>query len=140
MKQQHLAAVPVTVYFYDVDMTRTAFFTNHLKWIDSVAFPEYCRKSGIKWNHLIENNVDLAIAHLSIDYKNPIFMDDIIMVCITDVQLGRTSMTVYGSLYREQTLIAEGKIVYTFVDMNTRQSIPVPELVREKVEAFQTEG
>lgn len=136
MKSQHLVSVPVKVYFYDIDMTRTAFFTNHLKWIDSVAFPELCKKAGMEWEVLIENNIDLAIVHLSIDYKNPVFMDDTVMACIDDVQLGQKSMTIHGSLHKDQALIAEGKIVYAFVDLITRESIPAPDMVREKIEAI----
>ena len=133
-----LISVPVRVRFYDVDLTGTVFFTNHLKWFDAVAFPEFCKKAGMDWPSLVQQGIDVAMVHLSFDYKAPLFLDDVIQVSLTGISLGQSSMEINGAIHREDTLIGTGRIIYAFVDFNSRKSIPVPQAVREKVEAAKT--
>jgi acyl-CoA thioester hydrolase len=132
---ESIFSVPVKVRYYDTDLSRAVFFTNYIKWFDSIALPEFTDALGIDWQSFLEQNVDAVVAHVAFDYKAPCYLDDVVNIHITDVDLGRSSMTIYGALFKEETLIAEGKLVYVFVDFSTRKSAPIPVIFKEKFDA-----
>ncbi len=132
---EYIFSVPVKVRYYDTDLSRAVFFTNYIKWFDSIALPEFTDALGIDWRTFLEQNIDAVIAHVSFDYKESCYLDDVVNIHITDVDLGRTSMTIYGSLFKEETLIAEGKLVYVFIDFTTRKTAAIPEFFKNKINA-----
>ncbi len=132
---ESIFSVPVKVRYYDTDLSRAVFFTNYIKWFDSIALPEFTDALGIDWQSFLEQNVDAVVANVAFDYKAPCYLDDVVNIHITDVDLGRSSMTIYGALFKEETLIAEGKLVYVFVDFSTRKSAPIPVIFKEKFDA-----
>lgn len=126
-----LFSVKYKVRFYDTDLSRTVFFANYAKWLDSIAAVEHSEQDGISWRELIEQNIDTAIVHTSFDYKAPLFLDDVVEIQVTAVEFGKTSMKLSGAFYRDDTLIAQGHIVYVFVNHTTREPIPVPEVIKK---------
>lgn len=133
---ESIFSVPVKVRYYDTDLSRAVFFTNYVKWFDSIALPEFTDALGIDWRSFLEKNVDAVVAHVDFDYKAPCYLDDVVDIHITDVDLGRSSMTIYGALFKENELIAEGKLVYVFVDFTTRKASPIPEIFKGRFDAF----
>lgn len=133
---ESLFSVPVKVRYYDTDLSGAVYFTNYIKWFDSIALPELTDALGIDWRTFLEENIDAVIAHVAFDYKAQCFLDDVVNIHITDIEMGRSSMTVYGALFKEEILIAEGKLVYVFIDFSTRKSIPIPSLFKNKVSAY----
>jgi len=135
MDKQVLQCSSLTVRFYDLDLSSTVFFVNYLKWFDSIAAEDFLRARGIKWEELEKENVDVAIANINFDYKSPLFLNDIVDICIEEVILGQKSMQICGSLYNQKNgkLVATGKVVYVFVDKKTRKPLKVPDGVREKL-------
>ncbi len=129
---ESIFSVPVKVRYYDTDLSRAVFFTNYIKWFDSIALPEFTDALGIDWRSFLEKNVDAVVAHVAFDYKAPCYIDDVIDLHIIDMELGRSSMTIYGSLLKNGELIAEGKLVYVFVDFSTRKPSPIPEKFKDK--------
>lgn len=125
----------VKVRFYDTDLSSTVFFTNHMKWFDSIAIMDFLQKKGIVWSDLLKENVDVAIATIAFDYKAPIFLDDVVDVTVEEVTMGNKSVRFSGSLYRHETgeLIATGSLVYVFVEHDSRRPIPIPPGVRAKL-------
>jgi YbgC/YbaW family acyl-CoA thioester hydrolase len=133
--KESIFSVPVKVRYYDTDLSRAVFFTNYIKWFDSIALPEFTDALGIDWRSFLDQNIDAVIAHVSFDYKAPCYLDDVVDIHITGVVLGQTSMTIHGSLYKEETLIARGKLVYVFIDFTTRKTEQIPAFFKEKINA-----
>lgn len=133
--EESLFSVPVKIRYYDTDLSRAVYFTNYIKWFDSIALPEFTEALGIDWRTFLEENVDAVIAHASFDYKAQCFLDDVVNIHITDIELGRSSMTIHGALFKEEVLIAKGKLVYVFIDFSTRKTLPIPEPFKNKIKA-----
>lgn len=135
MTAEPLHASRLKVRFFDLDLSATVFFVNHIKWFDSIAGDDYFRSRGISWEQLFENQIDMAIANVNFDYKYPLSLNDLVDICIEEIVLGNKSMQAFGSLYKHGSgeLAARGKIVYVFVDAKTRQPLPIPQEVREKL-------
>lgn len=133
--KESIFSVPVKVRYYDTDLSRAVYFTNYIKWFDSIALPDFTDALGIDWRSLLDQNIDAVIVHASFDYKASSYLDDVVHIHITGVDLGNTSMTIYGALYKDETLISEGKLVYVFVDYTTRKPKPIPEFFKDKINA-----
>ncbi len=125
----------VRVRFYDTDLSTTTFFTNHIKWFDSIAIIDFLRSRGVVWSELLENNVDVAVATVSFDYMTPIFLDDLLDVTVEGVKIGNKSIRFNGGIYKQDTgePVGRGSVVYVFVDKNARSAVPVPDNVRQKL-------
>ncbi|NLA11432.1 MAG: acyl-CoA thioesterase [Firmicutes bacterium] len=134
--EESLFSVPVKIRYYDTDLSRAVYFTNYIKWFDSIALPEFTDTLGIDWRTFLEEDIDAVIAHVAFDYKAQCFFDDVVDIHFTDIDLGRSSMTIYGSLYKGETLIAEGKLVYVFIDYSKRNTLPIPDSMRSKISAY----
>lgn len=131
--RKSLFSVPVKIRYYDTDLSRAVYFTNYIKWFDSIALPDFTETLGIDWRTFLKENVDAVIAHAAFDYKAQCFLDEVVDINITDIDLGRSSMTIYGALYKDNTLIAEGKLVYVFIDFSTRRTQPIPEPFKSRI-------
>lgn len=134
--EESLFSVPVKIRYYDTDLSRAVYFTNYIKWFDSIALPEFTETLGIDWRTFLEEDIDAVIAHVAFDYKAQCFFEDVVDINFTDIDLGRSSMTIYGALYKGETLIAEGKLVYVFIDYTKRNTLPIPESMRSKISAY----
>ncbi len=135
MNKQALHGSQLKVRFFDLDLSSTVFFVNYMKWFDSIAAEEFLQKKGVSWEQLFQNKVDVAIANVNFDFKSPLFLNDLVDICVEDVILGQKSMQLIGSLYNHENgnLVATGKIVYVFVHGKTRQPIIIPDQVKEKL-------
>ncbi len=135
MTKQSLHTSQLKVRFFDLDLSTTVFFINHMKWFDSIAADEFLRSRGVLWDQLFEDQIDVAIANINFDYKNPLFLNDLVDICIEEVILGNKSMQLCGSLYKHGSgdLAATGKIVYVFVHAKTRQPVAIPQEIRNKL-------
>lgn len=135
MKGQPLSTSHYRVRFFDLDLSTTVFFINHIKWLDSIAGDDFFQSRGISWSELFGKKIDMAIANVNFDYKSPLFINDLVDIRVEEVVIGNKSMQMCGSLYRHETddLVATGKIVYVFVDAESRRPLPVPQEVRDKI-------
>ncbi len=126
----------VRVRFYDTDLSSTVFFTNHIKWFDSVGIIDFLRSRGVVWDELLENSVDVAVASVSFDYMEPIFLDDLLDVTVEGLKIGNKSIRFTGAIYKQDTgdLVGRGSVVYVFVDKDSRRSVSVPADIREKLD------
>jgi acyl-CoA thioester hydrolase len=133
MPKKPLHTSQLIVRFFDLDLSSTVFFINYMKWFDSIAADDYLRGKGVLWEQLFQDQIDVAIANVNFDYKRPLFLNDLVDICIEEVILGNKSMQLCGSLYHHESgeLVAAGKIVYVFVDVKTRQPVFIPEHVRK---------
>ncbi len=126
----------VKVRYYDTDLSTAVFFANYIKWFDSIAIIDFLRERGVVWSELLEENIDVVVASVTFDYKSPIFLDDVIDITIEDVQVGNKSIRFSGSIYKHNTkeVVCIGSLVYVVVEYDSRNAIPVPDKMREKIE------
>ncbi len=128
-----LFSFPVKVRIYDTDLSGTVFFVNHIKWFDSVVLMELEEKLGGDYQKTMKDKgIDVAVAHVSFNYKAPLFLNDVVGIHVTGIETGRTSASFHCALYRQDTCIAEGQFVYVYVDYSTRVPVPIPEHAREQ--------
>ncbi len=134
-RKKSLHTSRLKIRYYDTDLSKAVFFTNHIKYFDSIAILDFLEGKGVHWEDLLQDDQDVAVASASFDYKSPLFLNDLVDITVDEVVLGRKSIQFRGSIYKVGSgdLVGRGKVVYVFVNFKTRQSIPIPAAIREKL-------
>ena len=71
--------IPVRVYIEDTDAGGIVFYGNYLRFFER-ARTDFLRSVGIEQSSTIEANLIFVVRHVSVDYKLPARLDDILSV------------------------------------------------------------
>jgi acyl-CoA thioester hydrolase len=82
---------------------------------------------------------DLVMRATNIEYHAPARFDDLVEVFVRFARIGRTSVTYELAAYRvdDDFLMVTAHQTLVLVDLEERKAIPVPEVVRERIRAFE---
>ena len=109
------------VYFTYMEIGRTKYWAHAIKWD--------WQKTGV------------VIGNASIDYINPIFINDKIHIYVKTSRIGNTSFDLEYLIVKEQTgtevICSRGKTVCVAFDYGTKKSTPIPEKEKEKMISFE---
>ncbi|MDW8041596.1 MAG: thioesterase family protein [Nitrososphaerota archaeon] len=95
-------------------------------------FEELLRRNGYTLRELLQKGQGFPPVHYSIDYRNAATYGDILEGEQVVVRLGRSSVeTSFNFRKNDGQLVAEGSIVRVLTDMRRRQSLPLPDELRE---------
>lgn len=70
------------------------------------------------------------VASVTIDYLSETFHGTDVLIQMTAVTAGNTSLTMKCDMQQGDTLVARGSAVLVHVDMKTKQTMPVPNVIR----------
>lgn len=85
------------------------------------------------------NLLDLAfiLAHLSCDFKSPIFYGQKVTVGSRITQINRSSLRLEHRLEADDQLAAEGYCILVHYDYSQQRSVPISPQMRALIEAFE---
>jgi acyl-CoA thioester hydrolase len=113
------------------------FNGNYLTYAD-VGITEYFRALGIAFPlQMAEDGAEFFAVRTLLDYLAPARFDEEIQVGIRVSRMGRSSMTFSMGIWREDTALTAGEIVYVLADTQSRSSRPIPDWLREKIRQFE---
>lgn len=128
---------PIRVYIEDTDAGGIVYHANHIKFCER-ARTEWLRAQGI--DHYLLNGQFMFVVHrLSIEYRQPARMDDLLQVSITARRCQSASFTLRQQIHRDGMLLAdiEVSLACLSADMRPRR---IPDQIRRLiVEALQPE-
>ena len=125
------------VRWAEVDMQHVVFNANYLVYFD-VAIAEYWRAIGHgRERELAEIYMRLYTVRSTVEYHAPARYDDEIGVGARVLRFGRSSMSFAFGIWRGGDAIASGELVYVHADPETRQSVPIPKLLKDAVLAYE---
>jgi len=130
---------PIQLRFKDADIMGHVNNANHLTYIElaRLKYFEEVVGSDAKWSQ----QQGIILAHVSIDYKNPLFLRDTVFVYTRCSKLGRKSIELSWVIIREMStteeVIAEGKAVLVCYDYAESKTTEVPEIQRQKILIFE---
>jgi acyl-CoA thioester hydrolase len=81
---------------------------------------------------------------LTIQYVAPARFDDLLEIFVRVERIGTTSITYDHAAYRlnddgdDETLMATAKATLVCIALDERKAVPVPEIFRERIDAFQS--
>ena len=106
-----------------------------MKYFD-LARTEYHRHLGRV--HL--GNVDFAMRAVTVEYVAGARFDDLLEVFVRVERIGTTSITYDHAAYHgdDDTLMATAKATLVCIALDERKAVPVPDVIRERIAAFQS--
>jgi len=128
----------IRVRFADTDLQAIVFNANYLTYYD-VAWTEYFREIGFEWKDLLALGVDSVLARTTMVFKSPAKFDEILEVHTRISRIGNTSLIFDFEIYPqgEERLVNSANSLYVCVDPKTLKSIPVPDLLRQRIVEFE---
>ena len=137
--QNYKHKTPIQLRFKDIDKLGHVNNANHLTYI------ELARIKYFEDVLLVDENWSEfqgpILAHMSIDYRRPIFLNDNVFVYTRCSKLGTKSLELSWVIVSEKNkteeILAEGKSVIVCFDYATNKTIPLPEDQRRKIEIFE---
>ena len=118
----------IRVYIEDTDAAGIMYHPNHMKFFER-SRTEMLRDCGFT-KTTMERDYKLlfVIKDMSINYKAPAFMDDLLEIKTTLESNTATRLIFFQEIYRSQTLIASAKMTIVCVNKDYKPT-PLPELL-----------
>lgn len=130
---------PIQLRFKDADIMGHVNNANHLTYIELARIKYFEEVVGYDSNWSQQQGIILT--HISIDYKNPLFLRDKVFVYTRCSKIGRKSIELSWVIVREKSpeeeIIAQGMAVLVCYDYATNMSIEVPEGQKKRIEQYE---
>jgi len=128
------------VRWRECDIQGIAYYGSYIDFID-VAQAEYFRNLGILTHQANgRKNFDLAAVKVTLEYKSPARMDELIDIFFRVEKIGRTSIDVRSEIYRSDTdeLLCSGQTISVNFDSALGKSRDVPAEIRDIIDKFES--
>ena len=125
------------VRWAEVDVQKIVFNPHYLMYFDC-AIADYWRALALPWEAtMAQLQGDMFLRKTSVEFNASAVMDDRLAVGLRCERIGTSSLTFAGGIFRGDQLLIMGELVYVFADPATKTSQPVPQVLRDWVEAFE---
>ena len=125
------------VRWSEVDRQDIVFNGHYLTYFD-LAMTEYLRAMGFPYpSGLLEAGSDLFVVKATVEYKASARYDEEIDIHCRVARIGRSSMQFLFEIYRDDDLLITGENIYVNANPKTKQSAPVPAVLREAIQRFE---
>ena len=128
------------VRWKECDIQGIAYYGSYIDFID-VAQAEYFRNLGILTHQANDRKVfDLAAVKVTLEYKSPARIDELIDIFLRVEKIGRTSIDKRSEIYRSDTdeLLCSGQSVSVNFDSELGKSRDVPAEIRAIIDKFES--
>ncbi len=118
-------------------MQKIVFNGHYLMYFDT-AVADYWRAMALPYEeamHLLGG--DLYVKKATVEYHASARYDDQLEVAMKCSRVGNSSMVFTGAIFRADTLLISGELVYVFADPATQTSKPVPQALRDILNAYE---
>jgi YbgC/YbaW family acyl-CoA thioester hydrolase len=125
------------VRWVEIDAQKIVFNGHYLMYFDT-AVAGYWRALALPYARTMESlEGDLYVLKATVEYHASALYDDLIDVGMRCERIGRSSMTLAAAVFRGETLLVAGELVYVFADPHTQTSRPVPPMLRDILTGFE---
>ena len=125
------------VRWAEVDMQKIVFNGHYLMYFDT-AVAGYWRAMAMPYHEVMERlQGDLFVRKASVEYLGSARYDDVCDVGLRCAHIGNSSLRFVAALFRGETLLVHGELVYVFADPVAQTSRPVPAAWRELMLGFE---
>ena len=129
--------VELRVRWAEVDKQGIVFNPHYLAYFD-IGLTDYYRAIGFPYTGPIkETNSDFFLRSVNLEYHASAFFDDVVKVGMGVDRIGNSSFEFKGGIFREDTLLTSGKLVYVNADADTLVPSRVPDFIREAINRFE---
>ena len=123
------------VRYAECDAQSVVFNAHYFAYFD-LALTELFRAVFGGYESMLERQVDLVVGEASARFLAPARFDDELEVAVSVTRLGTTGVTTRYELVRDGQLLVEGTLRHVVVNLGTHAKAPIPDWMREGLEAF----
>lgn len=125
------------VRWAEVDMQKIVFNGHYLMYFDT-AIAGYWRALAMPYHETMAALAgDMFARKATVEYESSARYDDLCDLGVRCARIGKSSMIFALALFRGETRLVTGELVYVFADPATQTSRPVPTALREVLEGFE---
>ncbi len=125
------------VRWAEVDMQKIVFNAHYLMYFDT-AIADYWRALALPYEAAMQQlDGDLYVKKATVEFHASARIDDQLDVAMKCARVGNSSMLFSGAIFRGDTLLITGELIYVFADPATQTSRPVPPALRDILTGFE---
>ncbi len=118
------------VVMSEVDVAQI-HFTNAFRWMDR-GLSEWLAEIGHPFTRVLETGPGIPIVDARCAFLGRILLDDVIEQATEVGGIGTSSFRSRHTFSRDGETVAQGELVHVCVDRETRETVPVPDWLRER--------
>ncbi len=128
---------PLRVRWAEVDMQKIVFNGHYLMYADT-AVAAYWRALAMPYHETMESlGGDLYVRKATLEYLGSAHYDERLDVGVRMQRIGTSSVVLQFGIFRGERALVTGELVYVYADPSTQTSRPVPQVLRDWLEAFE---
>ncbi|MEP7100517.1 MAG: YbgC/FadM family acyl-CoA thioesterase [Burkholderiales bacterium] len=125
------------VRWAEIDAQKIVFNGHYLMYFDT-AVAGYWRALAMPYAQtMAQLGGDLYVRKATVEYEASARYDDVLEVGMRCARIGNSSILFSGAVFRQDELLVSGDLVYVFADPLTQTSKPVPDALRDILDAFE---
>jgi YbgC/YbaW family acyl-CoA thioester hydrolase len=125
------------VRWAEIDAQKIVFNGHYLMYFDT-AVAGYWRAMAMPYAQTMEYlGGDLYVRKATVEYEGSAYYDDVLDVGMRTARVGNSSILFQGGCFRGDELLVSCELVYVFADPASQSSKPVPQQLRDLLQAFE---
>ena len=125
------------VRWSEVDMQQIVFNAHYAMYMDT-AIGDYWRHLALPYEATMQAlNGDIFLKKTTVEFHASARYDDALAVGLRCARIGRSSMVFESGVFLGDQLLTQGEMVYVFANPHTHTSLPVPDPLRQCLEAYE---
>ncbi|OZB11750.1 MAG: 4-hydroxybenzoyl-CoA thioesterase [Marinobacter sp. 34-60-7] len=123
------------VRYGECDAQGVVFNARYADFVD-IAVNEYIRAVFGDYQHLLDQDLDIQVVSLTINWKAPARFDDVLEARIRAGRLGNSSFTLHLAFYQHDSdqFVADADITYVLIQPSKMAKVSIPGTVRQQLE------
>jgi len=123
------------VRYAECDAQSVVFNARYADYVD-ISVNEYIRTLFGDYQRLLDQDLDIQVVSLNMNYRAPAKFDDVLEARITAGRIGNTSFTLHLEFYRhsDAQMVADADITYVLIQPSKMAKTPVPDSIRALLE------
>ncbi len=141
MTEPYRFSTSLRVRYNETDLQGHVNFAWYFNYFD-VALVEYLRDLGYSYDDMRSEGLDMLYIDAHSAYKSAAYFDEVLNIHCRIGRIGNTSLRFDFQIFGEadDREIANGEISVVIARLDTYQKAPIPERLRQAVEAYERES
>ncbi len=126
------------VRWSEIDAQKIVFNGHYLTYLDT-AMAGYWRALAIPYAETMRSlDGDLFVRKAELDYLGSARYDEVLDIGLRCGRIGKSSIGFLGGVFRQEQLLVSGSLTYVFADPEATTAKPVPQVLRELFDRFES--
>tara|TARA_B100002003_G_scaffold65510_1_gene60883 strand:+ start:25 stop:471 length:447 start_codon:yes stop_codon:yes gene_type:complete len=123
------------VRYGECDAQGVVFNARYADFVD-ISVNEYIRTLFGDYQHLLDQDLDIQVVSLTVNWKAPAKFDDVLEARIRAGRIGNTSFTLHLEFFRygDGAFIADADVTYVVIQPSVMGKVTIPDRIRTSLE------